>query len=326
MAKRLPLTGGRSDHRGYRCKAPCNQPRTNMPQKSKWFRVATEGATTDGRAIERSWIEQMAKNFSQAKYGARVWIEHMRGLLPDSAFAAQGDVVAVKAEAVEDGKLALFAQIKPLESLVAMNKAGQKLYTSIEVDPNFAGTGEAYLVGLASPTAPPAWAPSCCSLPSSTPQQAPWPTARPTPTPSSRRARNSRWSWRKPQRPPPRRRTPACSTPSWPRLPRRWVCLLPLQRPHPPRRPQRLLRLSRPSSRRPSPRPWKGSKPSASSRLQPWMHCAAISAPSVPSTPSWSPSSASSLRTLRAQPPPVATASSWPSSKPTPHPHTQPIF
>lgn len=122
--------------------------------KSKWFRVATEGATTDGRAILRSWIEQMAKNFNPAKYGARVWIEHMRGLLPDSAFAAQGDVLAVKAEAVEDGKLALFAQIKPLESLMAMNKAGQKLYTSIEVDPNFAATGEAYLIGLAVTDSP----------------------------------------------------------------------------------------------------------------------------------------------------------------------------
>lgn len=125
-----------------------------MSQKSKWFRVATEGATTDGRAIQRVWIEQMAKNFNPAKYGARVWIEHMRGLLPDSAFAAQGDVLAVKAEQVEDGKLALFAQIKPLESLIAMNKAGQKLYTSIEVDPNFADTGEAYLVGLAVTDSP----------------------------------------------------------------------------------------------------------------------------------------------------------------------------
>jgi len=111
-----------------------------MPQKSKWFRVATEGATTDGRAIQRSWIEQMAKNF-------------MRGLLPDSAFAAQGDVLAVKAEEV-DGKMCLFAQIKPLESLIAMNKAGQKLYTSIEVDPNFADKGEAYLVGLAVTDSP----------------------------------------------------------------------------------------------------------------------------------------------------------------------------
>lgn len=122
--------------------------------KTKWFRVATEGATTDGRAILRSWIEQMARNFSPAKYGARVWIEHMRGMLPDSSFAAQGDVLALKAEAVEDGKLALFAQIKPLESLMAMNKAGQKLYTSIEVDPNFAATGEAYLVGLAVTDSP----------------------------------------------------------------------------------------------------------------------------------------------------------------------------
>ena len=118
-------------------------------QKTKWFRVATEGATTDGRAIQRVWIEQMAKNFNPAKYGARVWIEHMRGMLPDSAFAAQGDVLALRTQEVEDGKLGLFAQIKPLESLIAMNKAGQKLYTSIEVDPNFADTGEAYLVGLA---------------------------------------------------------------------------------------------------------------------------------------------------------------------------------
>lgn len=119
-----------------------------MP-KSKWFRVATEGATTDGRAIQRSWIEQAAKNFNRTKYGARVWMEHMRSLLPDSPFAAHGDVLAVKAETVEDGKLALFAQIDPLESLLAMNKKGQKLYTSVEIDPNFADTGEAYLVGLA---------------------------------------------------------------------------------------------------------------------------------------------------------------------------------
>ena len=132
-------------------KRPTTASHKHMPksQKTKWFRVATEGATTDGRAIQRVWIEQMAKNFNPAKYGARVWIEHMRGMLPDSAFAAQGDVLALRTQEVEDGKLGLFAQIKPLESLIAMNKAGQKLYTSIEVDPNFADTGEAYLVGLA---------------------------------------------------------------------------------------------------------------------------------------------------------------------------------
>ena len=48
--------------------------------KSKFFRVAVEGATTDGRIIERAWLEQMAKNFDPAKYGARIWMEHMRGM------------------------------------------------------------------------------------------------------------------------------------------------------------------------------------------------------------------------------------------------------
>lgn len=121
---------------------------------SKFFRVATEGATTDGREIQRSWIEQMAKNFNREKYGARVWLEHMRGMLPESSFAALGDVLAVESRTVEDGKLALFAQIEALPALVAMNKAKQKIYTSIEVDPNFAKSGEAYLTGLAVTDSP----------------------------------------------------------------------------------------------------------------------------------------------------------------------------
>lgn len=116
---------------------------------SKFFRVATEGATTDGREIQRTWIEQMAKNYKPDTYGARVWLEHYRGVTPDSAFAALGDVLALQARTVEDGKLALFAQIDALPSLVAINKAKQKIYTSIEVDPNFAKTGEAYMTGLA---------------------------------------------------------------------------------------------------------------------------------------------------------------------------------
>lgn len=121
---------------------------------SKFFRVATEGATTDGREIQRSWIEQMAKNFNREKYGPRVWLEHMRGMLPESSFAALGDVLALEARTVEDGKLALYAQIEALPALVAMNKAKQKIYTSIEVDPNFAKSGEAYLTGLAVTDSP----------------------------------------------------------------------------------------------------------------------------------------------------------------------------
>lgn len=125
--------------------------------RSKWFRVAVEGTTTDKRKIERSWLEQAAKNFNQNTYGARVWLEHFRSILPDSPFKAYGDIAAVKTEEVEIAgvkKLALFAQIDPTDDLIAMNKARQKIYTSIEIDDKFSDSGEAYIVGLAVTDSP----------------------------------------------------------------------------------------------------------------------------------------------------------------------------
>lgn len=125
--------------------------------KSGWFRVATEGATTDGRKIERVWIEDMASTYDRTKYAARIWLEHYRGVLADSPFRAYGDVLAVKAEEVDvDGekRIALFAQIEPTDDLIAMNKAKQKLYTSIEIDPRFSDSGRAYLTGLAVTDSP----------------------------------------------------------------------------------------------------------------------------------------------------------------------------
>lgn len=120
----------------------------------KFFRVATEGATTDGREIQREWIEQMAANYNPKKYGARVWMEHIRGMTADSVFNALGDVLSVEAREVEDGKLALFAEIDPTDELKAMNKKRQKVYSSIEVNPKFSDTGEAYLEGLAVTDSP----------------------------------------------------------------------------------------------------------------------------------------------------------------------------
>lgn len=125
--------------------------------RSRWFRVAVEGATTDGRQIERSWIEDMAAQYNPNTYGARLNCEHYRSAWPGGEFGAYGDVLAVKAEEIEINgktKLALFAQIEPTESLIALNKQGQKIYTSIEIDPKFADTGKAYLVGLAITDSP----------------------------------------------------------------------------------------------------------------------------------------------------------------------------
>ncbi|VFS60109.1 Phage capsid scaffolding protein (GPO) serine peptidase [Kluyvera cryocrescens] len=85
----------------------------------------------------------MADSYDQRVYGCRINLEHLRGLLPDSVFKRYGDVVELKAELIDDdsalsGKLALFARITPTDDLIAMNKAGQKVYTSMEIQPNFA--------------------------------------------------------------------------------------------------------------------------------------------------------------------------------------------
>lgn len=125
-----------------------------MANRSKFFRVATEGATTDGRTIERAQIEQMAAQYNPAVYGARINLEHFRGILPDGPFRAYGDVLALEAREVEDGRLGLFAQIEPTDDLIAMTKARQKVYTSMEIDPSFADTKQAYLVGLAVTDSP----------------------------------------------------------------------------------------------------------------------------------------------------------------------------
>ncbi|MFJ5415330.1 GPO family capsid scaffolding protein [Pectobacterium carotovorum] len=121
---------------------------------SKWFRVGVEGDTCDGRVIDANDIQNMAETFDPRVYGCRINLEHLKGLLPDSPFRRYGDVVELKAEKIDDdsalnGKLALFAKITPTDELVALNKASQKVYTSMEVQPNFANTGKAYLVGLA---------------------------------------------------------------------------------------------------------------------------------------------------------------------------------
>ena len=120
--------------------------------RSKWTRIAVEGATTDGRQIDRNWIEDMAAQYSPNTYGARINCEHIKWAWPGGEFGSYGDVLALKAEEVEINgtkKLALFAQLEPNDALLALNKAGQKVYTSIEVQPKFADTGKAYLVGLA---------------------------------------------------------------------------------------------------------------------------------------------------------------------------------
>lgn len=124
--------------------------------KSKFFRIAVEGATVDGRVIQREWLEQMAANYDRATYTARINCEHIPGFSPDKPFNAYGSVLSLKTQEVEltiagekKKLLGLYAEIDANDQLVAINKADQKLFTSCEIHPDFAGAGEAYLIGLA---------------------------------------------------------------------------------------------------------------------------------------------------------------------------------
>lgn len=129
--------------------------------KTRFFRVAVEGATTDGRAIDRQWLLDAAETYNRDTYAARVNLEHVRGVTADGPFQAYGDVLSLKTETIDltiagktEKRLALFAEIDALEPLIAMNKKGQKLYSSVELSPNFAASGKAYLVGLAVTDSP----------------------------------------------------------------------------------------------------------------------------------------------------------------------------
>lgn len=125
-----------------------------MTVKSKPVRICVEGATTDGRTVQRSWLTDIEKNYDPNVYGARINLEH----LSYEWMPRFGDVESVHTAEITEGalkgKLALYATLLPTDELIQMNKKRQKVYTSVEIAPKFSDTGEAYLVGLAVTDSP----------------------------------------------------------------------------------------------------------------------------------------------------------------------------
>ncbi|HHC2288478.1 TPA: GPO family capsid scaffolding protein [Klebsiella pneumoniae] len=129
---------------------------TAKPRKK--FRVAVSGNTVDGREIQPQHLRDAAANYSQEVYGARVNIEHYLSPYPGSDFGAMGDVAALSTEDITEGPLAgrtaLYAEIEPSDRMVQMTNKGEKVYSSIELHPQFALNGKAYIVGLAMTDTP----------------------------------------------------------------------------------------------------------------------------------------------------------------------------
>ncbi|EIW5631328.1 TPA: GPO family capsid scaffolding protein [Klebsiella pneumoniae] len=129
---------------------------TAKPRKK--FRVAVSGNTVDGREIQPQHLRDAAANYNLNVYAARVNIEHFLSPYPGSDFGAMGDVTALSTEEITEGPLAgrtaLYAEIDPSDRMVQMTDKGQKVYSSIELAPQFALNGKAYVVGLAMTDTP----------------------------------------------------------------------------------------------------------------------------------------------------------------------------
>lgn len=124
----------------------------------KKFRVAVSGSTVDGREISPVHLREAAENFNPDVYAARVNVEHYLSPCPSSEFSAMGDVTALSTEDITEGPLAgrtaLYAEIEPTERMKQLVADGKKIYSSIELHPQFPVNGRAYLVGLAMTDTP----------------------------------------------------------------------------------------------------------------------------------------------------------------------------
>ncbi|EPC7545027.1 GPO family capsid scaffolding protein [Morganella morganii] len=140
-----------------------------MPEDNKKLQVivCTEGGTLNGFAVTRDQIQQMADNYNPQLYAARINLEHITSVLPDSTWRHFSMIDSARAFELQDGplkgKLALeiSATIDPVKDapLIALNESGQKIFSSIEFlpdCPNDAAKG-AYLTGVALTDTPAAF-------------------------------------------------------------------------------------------------------------------------------------------------------------------------
>jgi len=125
--------------------------------RTKPLSIAAVGMTVDGREITEQDVADIVETYNPRKYGARINLDHEFNW---SGWAAKnlhnvdipgmlGDVVSVEAYENEEGITCLYAVLAPNQGFVALNKADQAVYFSIEISRDFMGTGKTYLTGLA---------------------------------------------------------------------------------------------------------------------------------------------------------------------------------
>ncbi len=117
---------------------------SSNPLISDWITIGTASPTVDGRVISEEMLNDIAANYDPDEYTAVISSDHLLWL-----FGNYGDVREVRTAQDSKNRTVLQARIRPNHRLVEMNAEGQRLFSSMEVDTDFLGSGRSYLVGLA---------------------------------------------------------------------------------------------------------------------------------------------------------------------------------
>ena len=124
-----------------------------MNIKDKWFCIGQSGPTVDGREIASDDLVQAAESYNPNTYTAVLNVEHYRPFFPKSELGGLGSVIELKAE-TENSVTKLYARLDPTAKTQQMMKDREKVFTSMELQKNFANTGKTYLIGLALTDSP----------------------------------------------------------------------------------------------------------------------------------------------------------------------------
>lgn len=106
-----------------------------------YLKIGQSGPTVDGRVIDPVWLRDAAETYAPAVYTAMLWPEHER-------WGNNYGLVLELAAKEEGGVTALYARLSPNASYIWETQYGQKLFFSMELTENFAGSGKSYLTGL----------------------------------------------------------------------------------------------------------------------------------------------------------------------------------
>ena len=115
-----------------------------MALTTDWITISTSGSTVDGRNISGNILLEVAENYDTDEYTAMLSADHTLSL-----YGNYGEVTEVRSNTDQKDRTILQTKIRPNRRLIEMNNQGQRLFTSMELTENFAGTGKAYLMGLA---------------------------------------------------------------------------------------------------------------------------------------------------------------------------------